>query len=241
MDARQGAPIGDNTAMCGRFTQTSSLHAIAARYDIPEAMLHACESPPRYNLAPGAPILAVRLDDSGRRELARLKWGLVPSWSVEPKTSYSTSNARAETVDSKPAFRGAFKRHRCLIPADGWYEWAFVPGQKWKQPWYYSARDGAPLAMAGIWDRWSLRDVVLETCAVVVCAANAVAAPVHDRMPALLDQTDWAAWLNPATAPEHAKALLRSCPDTWLQTWPVSRAVSLAKNEGPELIEPLAA
>jgi putative SOS response-associated peptidase YedK len=232
--------MGDNAGMCGRFTQTSSIHAIAARYDIPEAMWHAQDGPPRYNLAPGAHVLAVRLDAAGRRELTRLKWGLVPRWSVTPKTSYNTSNARAETVDSKPAFRAAFKQRRCLIPADGWYEWAFVPGQKWKQPWYYQARDGQPLAMAGLWDHWQQRDVLLDTCGIVVCAANAVTAPVHDRMPALLGEADWAAWLDPDTPPEDAKALLRPCPEAWLNAWPVSRAVSLAKNEGPGLIEPVA-
>lgn len=222
--------------MCGRFTQTSSIPRIASRFGIPEALIHAQDGPPRYNLAPSSAVLAVRQADAGR-ELVRLKWGLVPHWSVEPKTGYSTSNARAETVDTKPAFRSAFKRRRCLIPADGWYEWAFVPGQTWKQPWYYSAQDAEPLALAGLWERWEQRDVVLETCTVIVCAANALTAPVHDRMPVILGESDWADWLDPETPPEAAKAMLQPCPETWIQTYPVSRAVSVARNEGAELIQ----
>ncbi|MBK6742623.1 MAG: SOS response-associated peptidase [Hydrogenophilales bacterium] len=224
--------------MCGRFAQTSSLTQIATRFGVAEAGIQAQEGPPRYNLAPGAQVLGIRQADSGR-ELVRLKWGLVPHWSVEAKTGYSTSNARAETVDSKPAFRTAFKRRRCLIPANGWYEWAFVADQKWKQPWYYQGVDSDLLAFAGLWERWEQRDKVLESCTVIVCAANAVASPVHDRMPVILPEADWASWLDPETPAEQANGLLQTCPSEWITTRPVSRAVSLAKNEGPELIVPI--
>lgn len=224
--------------MCGRFAQYSVVPKIASRFGVPEAMIRVGEIAPRFNLAPGASVLAVRQTEDQGRELVRLKWGLVPHWSVEPKTSYSTSNARAETVDNKPAFRAAFKRRRCLIPADGWYEWAFVPGQKWKQPWYYTGHDGEPLAIAGLWERWEHGDLVLETCTVIVCAANALAAPVHDRMPAILPESDWADWLDPGYPHEAAKTMLQPSPVEWIRTYPVSREVSLAKNEGEALIEP---
>ena len=109
--------------MCGRFALSSQVKAIAKHFGVPEAGVRVEEGTPRYNIAPSMPILAVRLDPTGERELVKLKWGLLPHWSVEPKTSYSTSNARAETVDTKPAFRAAFKRRRCLVPANGWFEW----------------------------------------------------------------------------------------------------------------------
>lgn len=115
----------------------------------------------------------------------------------------------------------------------------FVPGQKWKQPWYYSAQDAEPLALAGLWERWEQRDVVLETCTVIVCPANTLTAPVHDRMPVILGESDWADWLDPETPPEAAKTMLQPCPEAWIQTYPVSRAVSVARNEGAELIQPV--
>jgi putative SOS response-associated peptidase YedK len=225
--------------MCGRFAQYSDLATIARRFGVPEAMIRAEEGPPRFNIAPQSNILAVRLDSEGQRELVHLKWGLVPHWSVEPRTSYSTANARAETVDSKPAFRSAFKRRRCLIPADGWYEWQTLPDQKTKQPWYYRGQQEALLAFAGLWERWEHKDVVLETCTVIVGEANAFARPVHERMPVILGEADWARWLDAGTPAEAAKAMLRACPDEWLRAYPVSRAVSFARNEGWQLIEPV--
>jgi putative SOS response-associated peptidase YedK len=224
--------------MCGRISQHSDVEAVAKQFGVAESHRPREALEPRYNIAPGAGILAVRLDGQGERELVRLKWGLVPSWSVEPKTSYSTFNAKAETVDSKPAFRAAFKRQRCIVPIDGWYEWAFVPGAKYKQPWYYRRPDGEPLALAGVWDRWTQRETVLETCTVIVCPANRVTSAVHDRMPAILGQEDWAAWLDPTYSPAEAKAMLRPCPNEWITGHPVGQEVSSARNEGPRLCEP---
>ena len=155
------------------------------------------------------------------------------------QTSYSTANAWAETVDSKPAFRSAFKRRRCLIPADGWSEWQTLPDQKAKQPWYYRGQQEALLAFAGLWERWEQKDVVLETCTVIVGEANAVARPVHERMPVILGEAVWAGGLDAGTPAEVAKAMLRACPEAWLRTYPVSRAVSFAWNEGWQLIEPV--
>lgn len=225
--------------MCGRFALSSQVKAIAKHFGVPEAGVRVEEGTPRYNIAPSTPILAVRLDPTGERELVKLKWGLLPHWSVEPKTSYSTSNARAETVDTKPAFRAAFKRHRCLVPADGWFEWQVIPDQKYKQPWFYQSQNGDPLAMAGVWEHWQQGDVVIESCSLIVCEANEVARPVHDRMPVILGEADWQDWLDPDIPPEAAKTMLRPCPEDWIRTYRVGRAVSVAKNDGAELIAPL--
>jgi putative SOS response-associated peptidase YedK len=227
--------------MCGRFAQYSDLRTVARRFGVPEARVRAEDGPPRFNIAPSANILAVRLDGEGQRELVRLKWGLVPHWSVEPRTSYSTANARAETVDTKPAFRSAFKRRRCLIPADGWFEWQILPDQKTKQPWYYRGQQDAILALAGLWERWEQGSQVLETCTVIVGEANAIARPVHERMPVILGERDWDTWMNPDSPAETAKAMLRPCPEEWIRTYPVSRAVSHPRNEGPQLIDKIKA
>lgn len=226
--------------MCGRVAQYTSASELARRFDVLQNHIHAADEAPRYNVAPTTNILAVRQGRDGERELVQLKWGLVPHWSVEPRTSYSTVNAKAESVDTKPAFRSAFRSRRCLIPADGWYEWQLLPEQKYKQPWYYHAVDGWPAAIAGLWEHWEHGDQVLESCTLIVCEANALAKRVHDRMPVILGESDWAAWLDPTVSPTSAKELLKPCPDDWVETYPVSRAVSYARNEGPELIRPLA-
>ena len=225
--------------MCGRFALNSEIKVLARHFGVAEAAVRVEEGPPRYNIAPSTPIVAVRLDPAGQRELVKLKWGLLPHWSVEPKTGYSTSNARAETVDTKPAFRSAFKRRRCLVPADGWYEWEVIPDQKYKQPWYYRSQNGAPLAMAGVWEHWQQGDLLIESCSLIVCEANAVARGVHDRMPVILGEQDWTDWLDPDVPAEAAKTMLLPCPEDWIRTYPVSRAVSLVKNDGPELIAPI--
>jgi putative SOS response-associated peptidase YedK len=223
--------------MCGRFTQSSDLSTVTRRFGVPEALVRAEAGPPRFNIAPSAQILAVRQSVVGPRELVRLKWGLVPHWSVEPRTGYSTSNARAESVDTKPAFRSAFRRRRCLIPAEGWFEWQTLPDQKTKQPWFYRGQEDALLAFAGLWERWEQKEAVLESCTIIVCEANGVARPVHDRMPVILGEDDWGHWLDPNVPVETAKALLQPCPEAWVRAYPVSRAVSYTKNEGPQLIE----
>lgn len=226
--------------MCGRIAQYTSASEIARRFEVLQEHILEAEEAPRYNVAPTTNILAVRQGRDGERELVRLKWGLVPHWSVEPTTSYSTVNAKGETVDTKPAFRSAFKSRRCLIPVDGWYEWQLLPDQKFKQPWYYHDPNGQPLALAGLWEHWEHGNQVLETCTVIVCPANELARPVHDRMPVVMGKGDWAAWLDPMLPTEEAKSMLNSCPSNWLAAHSVSRAVSYARSEGPELIKPLA-
>jgi putative SOS response-associated peptidase YedK len=168
--------------MCGRFVLYSDQFSLAQRFEV-EALpeLH-----PRYNVAPTQSIPIVR-EESGKRRFALARWGLIPHWAKDEKIGYHTINARAETVTSKPAFRNAFKYRRCLIPADGFYEWAVVPGSKTKQPWFIALRDREPMAFAGLWERWrSPEGEDLESCSIIVTDANDLMRPIHDRMPVVL-------------------------------------------------------
>jgi putative SOS response-associated peptidase YedK len=221
--------------MCGRFIQCASGAVLAARFQLatPPDLI------PRYNIAPSQPIDAVRIAGDGRREGVTLRWGLVPAWTSEPRAAYSTINARAETVAEKPAFRQAFRRRRCLIPADGFYEWRKVDARK--QPYCIAPADGQPFAFAGLWERWERDGQVLESGTILVTQANALLAPIHDRMPVILDPADEARWLDPAlTDPAALQPLLVPCPPKWLRLWPVSPAVNHPRHEGPDLMAPVA-
>ena len=220
--------------MCGRFIQCASGAVLAERFQLatPPDLI------PRYNIAPSQPIDAVRIAGDGRREGVTLRWGLVPAWASEPQAAYSTINARAETVAEKPAFRQAFRRHRCLIPADGFYEWRKVDARK--QPYCIAPADGQPFAFAGLWERWERDGRVLESGTILVTQANALLASIHDRMPVILDPADEARWLDPAlTDPAALRPLLVPCPPERLRLWPVSPAVNHPRHEGPDLMTPV--
>jgi putative SOS response-associated peptidase YedK len=191
---------------------------------------------PRYNIAPTQSVLAIRADEQAGREAQTLRWGLVPFWAKDLAIGSRMINARGETVSEKPAFRQAFRRRRCLIPADGFYEWQKVPGGK--QPWFISRRDDIPLAFAGLWERWDKRGTEdpVETCTIVTTAANATLAPLHDRMPVILGPQDWDSWLGANTPPEALVDLLRPAADDLLGARPVSRRVNSPGNDGPELL-----
>ena len=177
--------------MCGRFVQHSDPEVYASHFDL-DAI---CEATPRYNVAPTQPVLAIRKTEAGKRELVPLRWSLVPSWSKGPDSRYSMINARAETVNSKPAYRNAFKHRRCLIPAEGLYEWK--AGKTGKTPFLIRRDDREPFAMAGLWERWRGEDEqVIESCTIVVTDANDLLRPVHDRMPVILAPADYAGWLD---------------------------------------------
>ncbi|MEY4730497.1 MAG: hypothetical protein RL020_1655, partial [Pseudomonadota bacterium] len=157
--------------MCGRIVQKTPPKEIALRFGVPDTNIRSTENfNPRYNIAPSLQIQAVRLMPNGERELLALTWGLLPSWAKESKISFATSNARAETVAEKPTFRNAFKSRRCLIPVDGYYEWHATPTIK--QPWYISAKDDQPLALAGLWEEWKGEGKVIESCTIIVTSAN---------------------------------------------------------------------
>ncbi len=240
--------------MCGRFVSASPPDELA-RYFEAEPPTHALE--PNYNVAPTTTVYAVRAAD-GHRRLDELRWGLVPFWAKDRKVGSRMINARAETVLDKPAFRRAVRKRRCLIPADGFYEWAKIPGpdpkKPRKQPYFIHHRDGEPLVFAGLWERWSPPEdsddeldpgQTLETCTILTTAANGTMAPVHDRMPVLLAPADWDRWLADTDEIEELAGLLVPAPDEILTLQPVTTRVNNVRNNGPELLEidpePLAA
>ncbi|QYY36966.1 SOS response-associated peptidase [Ruficoccus sp. ZRK36] len=193
---------------------------------------------PRYNIAPGQPVAAVREDRNlGGRECAVLTWGLVPFWAKDPGIAFQLINARSETAAGKPAFRGPMRHKRCLIPADGFYEWKDL-GSGRKQPWYVSPADGGLLALAGLWDHWGSPDgSEIESCSILTTNANDWMQPLHHRMPVLIQEKDFARWLD--TSLERAsdvEDLLRPPPEDALVRHPVSETVNSARNDGPELL-----
>jgi putative SOS response-associated peptidase YedK len=182
-------------------------------------------------------VLAIRKNQEGKRELVPLRWGLVPSWSKGPDNRYSMINARAETVKSKPAYRNAFKYRRCLIPAEGFYEWK--AGKGGKTPFLIRRDDQEPFAMAGLWERWKGEDGdALESCTIIVTDANALVREIHDRMPVILTRDVYAAWLDPENKDtETLEAMLKpASPARWI-LHPVSRQVNSPRNDGPDLLE----
>ncbi len=220
--------------MCGRLIQMTAGEALVERFELPAIPAVT----PRYNLAPSQPVGVIRMAAEGQREWVALRWGLVPAWSLEPRTAYSTFNARAETVADKPTYRHAFRRRRCLIPADGFYEWRRVG--KRKQPYCIAPTDGEPFAFAGLWERWERDETVVESCTIVVTTANATIAPLHDRMPVILARADEALWLDPAlTDPAILQPLLIPCAPERVRVWPVGTAVNRPGSEGPDLMAPL--
>lgn len=224
--------------MCGRYFLHSDLNILTDLFGQLEGGL---ELYPRYNITPGQPVPIVREDARGRRHLAMVHWGLIPSWSKGPDSKYRMINARAETVADKPAYRNAYRYRRCLVPADGFYEWrASVKGGK--QPYCILSADERPLAMAGIWEHWMSGDgSEIESCSILVTAANRVVSSVHDRMPVLIDPRDFDFWLDRHKQhPGDLQPCLSSTPSEGLRLYPVSTAVNNPRNDSPDLIFPLA-
>jgi putative SOS response-associated peptidase YedK len=193
----------------------------------------------RYNIAPTQQVPVVRAGND-TRQLTTMHWGLVPSWAKDPKIAYSTINARAETLATKPAFRTAFQKRRCLVVADGYYEWLKVG--KLKQPYLYEIGDGRPFAFAGLWEQWwgpdHKNETPLESCTIVTTAANELASHVHNRMPVVLHENDYGAWLDPANQiGDSLQYLFEPYPADEMTVRPVSTFVNNARNEGPECLE----
>lgn len=222
--------------MCGRFFLDVELAEIDA---LVGPLASADWLAPRYNIAPSQPIPVVREDAMGARQLKLLHWGLVPSWSKGPDPHYSMINARAETLAEKPAYRAAFRYRRCLIPASGFYEWR-PTGRGLKQPYAIRRSDHAPFFMAGLWEHWMGADGdELESCSIVVTRANAKVATVHERMPVILDASNYAIWLDRNHQhTDDLDALLRPCDPDLLEVYAVSREVNNPQKDGPRLIQP---
>jgi putative SOS response-associated peptidase YedK len=217
--------------MCGRFTQRYSWSEVVAFLRLTDTGRNLRA---RYNIAPTDDVLAVRLNVAGKREAVDLRWGLIPRWAKDEKIGYSTINARAETVANKPVFRDAFEKRRCLIVADGYYEWEKV-GPKAKQPYRFTLKPERLFVFAGLWERWERPGRVIESCTIIVTEGNALAKRIHDRMPVILDPADHDRWLDVSAGAE----LLRPYPAEKMTCYPVAKGVGNVKNQGPELIEPI--
>jgi len=218
--------------MCGRFAQRSDPKRLAKEFKVAEVP----QAEPRYNLAPTQNILGVRTV-SDEREMIFFKWGLIPSWAKDTSMGARLINARSETVEEKPAFRQAFKQRRCIIPADGFYEWQRTSGKK--QPFFFRMRDERPFGFAGLWERWEGEEgQPINSCTILTTEANEVLRPVHDRMPVILHTDNYSLWLE---GDERERALLtellRPYPVKEMVGYPVSTLVNSPGNKGAELIE----
>jgi putative SOS response-associated peptidase YedK len=221
--------------MCGRYAQRADSKRVAREFKVVE--VPAVEA--RYNIAPTQEVLAVYERADGR-EAAFFKWGLVPSWAKDTAMGARLINARSETVAEKPAFRQAFKQRRCVIPADGFYEWVRTEGRK--QPFFFRMKDERSFGFAGLWERWEGEEgEVVNSCAILTTEANEVLRPVHDRMPVILHPEDYELWLG-AEARELGlvKEMLRPYPGEEMVGYPVSSSVNSPRNHGVELIERVA-
>ena len=220
--------------MCGRFTLRTPAKEIARLFDVTVPDMQ-----PRYNIAPSQPVATVRRAPGGeKREVAMLRWGLVPFWADEPTIGYRMINARAETVAKKPAFRKAFARRRCLIVADGFYEWQKTNGGK--QPFLFHMKDDCPFAFAGLWEHWKGEGDEIESCSIIVTQANAVLEPIHNRMPVILKPADYDTWLDPTCEDaDSLQELLKPFSSSELEGYPVSRVVNNPKNDVEECVEPV--
>jgi putative SOS response-associated peptidase YedK len=217
--------------VCGRFAFYSPAEAAAALFGADAGF----EVEPRYNIAPTLPVTAVRQPVAGTRELVTFRWGLVPYWAKDPSIGSRMINARAETVAEKPAYRSAYRERRCLVLADGFYEWRTEA--RGKTPWYISLASGETCAFAGLWESWRDRESgeVLRTCAIVTTAAQGPLAELHDRTPVVLVPGTAERWLAGDAA---LVAEVTATPPA-LRAWPVDRRVNNARNEGPDLVDPV--
>ncbi len=214
--------------MCGRYALTSPPAVIAERFHL----LWTPQIEPHYNIAPSQMIPAVRETGEGRA-LAWLKWGLIPHWAKDAGIGMKLINARGETLAEKPAFRDAYRRRHCLVPADAFYEWKPVAGRK--QPYSIRMRDRSLFGMAGLWERWKDPDGrLVESCTIVTVDANPLVAPLHDRMPLILAPADYDAWLAAETG-----ALPHAVPAEAMEAYPVNPLVSNARNDVPACLEPI--
>ncbi|HEX4080082.1 MAG TPA: SOS response-associated peptidase [Rhizomicrobium sp.] len=231
--------------MCGRFTHRFTWRELVELYRITEPYIAPISHlQPRFNFAPMQRGIVVRPDKEGHREPVMMRWGLVPTWAKDDSGAARCINAKAETVAEKPMFRGAFKARPCLVPADGFYEWAPV-GAVGKQPYFITTKPGEPFAFAGLWEWWRAKGAAadapgLETFTILTTEPNALCAPIHNRMPVMLAQDDWPRWLGTS---EDRRALLAhaSFPAERMECWPVGKGVGNVRNEGPELVERIAA
>lgn len=221
--------------MCGRFTLTvdpAELQDMFSNYTFPEKFA------PRFNIAPTQPVLAIPNDDKFTADF--FVWGLIPMWAKNPQIGSRLINARAETLSEKPAFRGSLKYKRCLILADGFYEWKTVEGRKSKTPFFIHMKDRKPFAFAGLWDSWNSPDgSLIKSCTIITTEPNDLMSLLHNRMPAILHARDYSKWLNPSPqTPDQLMPLLKPFPADEMDAYPVTTLVNKPANDIPELVVP---
>ncbi|BCL38097.1 SOS response-associated peptidase [Nostoc sp. MS1] len=221
--------------MCGRFTLTQSPEALAEVFHVQQLL----DLEAQYNIAPTQTVVTVlHSAESDKREFQKLRWGLIPSWAKDPSISTKLINARSETLAEKPSFRSAFKQRRCLIVADGFYEWQRKQGKK--QPFYFRLKDEQPFGFAGLWEKWTNPEgEVINSCTIVTTTANEVLQPIHDRMPVILAPQDYDLWLDPQEQkPQALQHLLSPYPAAEMTSYPVSTVVNSSKHNSAECIIP---
>ncbi|MBV6451001.1 MAG: hypothetical protein DCC56_15870 [Anaerolineae bacterium] len=221
--------------MCGRFTLTVDPAEFQDKFN---NFIFPKKFAPRFNIAPTQPVLAVPNNDKFKADF--FVWGLVPMWAKDPTVGNRLINARGETVAEKPSFRGSLKYKRCLVLADGFYEWKVQPGRKTKTPFFIHMKDRKPFAFAGLWDTWNSSDgSLIRSCALITTEPNELMAMIHDRMPAILHPRDYAKWLDPTPqTPDQVLPLIKPYPAEEMDAYPVSTLVNKASNDIPELVVP---
>lgn len=221
--------------MCGRFTLRKPLSVVIEHFELSADTEMTLR--PRYNIAPTQDVAAIRLNsETKRRELIQLRWGLIPSWAKGDKTGYSMINARAESVATKPSFKSAFKKRRCLVVADGFYEWNKTDEKK--RPFLIHMKDDEPFAFAGLWERWRRDDEEIQSCTIIVAEPNELLEPIHDRMPVILPPDNYGPWLDPEF--EDTKKLqhmLQPYPADEMGAYPVSTLVNNPRNDKQECVQ----
>jgi putative SOS response-associated peptidase YedK len=221
--------------MCGRFALSAKTDQIEKL--IPDLFFEE-ELDDRYNYSPGQDIPVVLDEDPGRG--LKVRWGLIPFWAKDPKIGYKMINARSETIDSKPSFRNSFKKKRCLVIADGYYEWRKEPNSKVKVPYFIRMKDGLPFTFAGLWEKWKSPDgKTLTTTTIITTEPNDELVKIHDRMPAILLPEERMLWLERYVNPMDLKKLLLPCPEEIMESWEVSLRVNSPKNDDKLCIEPV--
>ncbi|NJC96385.1 MAG: hypothetical protein C3F07_05530 [Anaerolineales bacterium] len=221
--------------MCGRFTLTVDPAELKEQF---EGYVFPPKFAPRYNIAPSQPVLAIPNDGNNTADF--FIWGLIPMWAKDPAIGNRLINARGETVAEKPSFRGSFKYKRCLILADGFYEWKSVPGKKTKTPHFIFLKDRTPFAFAGLWDSWESPDGSnIKTCTIITTEPNELMQTLHNRMPVIVHPRDYKKWLEPTPqTPESLLPLIKPFPAEAMDAYPVSTLVNKPGNESPELVVP---
>lgn len=220
--------------MCGRFGLTRPERLDLQRFGID----HLPTLSPRFNIPPGDEILVVRVRD-GARHPDFLKWGLVPWWATDPSIGARLANARSDTAFEKPSFRDPIRSRRCLIPADLFYEWQAVPGQRRKQPYAVRLRSEEPFAIGGIWDFWRPKEggEGIASCAILTTDPNTLLSPIHDRMPVIVPPERYRAWLDPRTPVPAVRDLMQAYPSDQMDAWPIGLRVNSPKDDDAGLIE----